>query len=541
MTDTAAGSEALAVEYRTVGSLKPDPRNARTHPKRQLEQIKASIKEFGFTNPILIDEQGVIIAGHGRLRAAKEAGLAEVPTIVLAGLTDGKKRALRLADNKIALGASWDLDLLKLELGDLADMDFDLGLTGFSAGEIDIALSGANDPDDDHLPEIRTAPRTRPDDIWILGDHRLGCGDGRDGAFLRRVIGKDVKIDAAFLDPPYNVAIGGHANTRGRHREFAMASGETSRDEFRTFLGDALGACVAASRAGAVHFVCMDWRHMDDLSAIGRNVYGDLLNLCIWNKSNAGMGSLYRSKHELVFVYRVGRAPHFNAVELGKHGRNRTNVWDYASVNTMAGSRREDLQLHPTVKPTALVADAIQDVTRRGDLVLDIFSGSGTTLVASERTGRRFRGVEIDPAYVDVAIDRWEAMTGGRGRARREGPGMSKVGPGRRPKSTGFRKGVSGNPGRQAQEGTPGRLDFRFRCGHRQDIEDRAGRQVPRGHDRGGALVQDLSERDRWRSLGPARSSEDDRQAGKVARRPRAKTADTWGQFRERAFPDQCR
>ena len=309
MTDSAASSNALAVEYRTVGSLKPDPRNARTHPKRQLEQIKASIKEFGFTNPVLIDEQSAIIAGHGRLRAAKEAGLEEVPTIVLAGLTDGQKRALRLADNKIALGASWDLDLLKLEFGDLADMNFDLGLTGFSAGEIDIVLLGANDPDDDHLPEIKSTPRTRPDDIWILGDHRLGCGDGRDRAFLRRVIGKGVKIDAAFLDPPYNVAIGGHANTRGRHREFAMASGEMSGDEFRTFLTDALGACVAASRDGAVHFVCMDWRHMDDLSGIGRGVYGDLLNLCIWNKSNAGMGSLYRSKHELIFVYRVGQAP----------------------------------------------------------------------------------------------------------------------------------------------------------------------------------------------------------------------------------------
>ena len=282
------------------------------------------------------------------------------------------------------------------------------------------ALLGANDPDDDHLPEIKSTPRTRPDDIWILGDHRLGCGDGRDRAFLRRVIGKGVKIDAAFLDPPYNVAIGGHANTRGRHREFAMASGEMSGDEFRTFLTDALGACVAASRDGAVHFVCMDWRHMDDLSGIGRNVYGDLLNLCIWNKSNAGMGSLYRSKHELIFVYRVSQAPHFNAVELGKHGRNRTNVWDYASVNTVAGSRREDLKLHPTVKPTALVADAIQDVTRRGDLVLDVFSGSGTTLVASERTGRRFRGVEIDPAYVDVAIDRWEAMTGGKAKLSRK-------------------------------------------------------------------------------------------------------------------------
>jgi DNA modification methylase len=152
---------------------------------------------------------------------------------------------------------------------------------------------------------------------------------------------------------------------------------------------------------------------MDDVSAVGNAVYGDLLNVCVWNKSNAGMGSLYRSKHELVFVFRVGDAPHFNAVELGKHGRNRTNVWDYASVNSFKGSRREDLALHPTVKPSALVADAIQDVTRRGDLVLDLFLGSGTTLVAAERVGRRFRGLDVDPAYVDVAIARWSNMTGG--------------------------------------------------------------------------------------------------------------------------------
>ena len=411
--DGAPSSEARTVEYRPVGSLKPDPRNARTHPKQQLEQIKASMKEFGFTNPILIDEEDVLIAGHGRLRAAKEVGLLEVPTILLPGLTDAQKRALRLADNKIALGASWDLDLLKLELGDLSEMDLDLSLTGFSVGEIDVVLSSTDDPDDEQLPEARPTPRTQPGNIWMLGDHRLGCGDGRDHGFLQRVIGKEATVDAAFLDPPYNVAIGGHANVRERHPEFEMAAGEMSEEEFRTFLKDTLGACVAASRDGAVHFICMDWRHMDDLSAIGREVYGDLLNLCVWNKSNAGMGSLYRSKHELIFVYRVGRAPHFNAVELGKHGRNRTNVWDYASVNTMAGSRREDLKLHPTVKPAALVADAIQDVTKRGQLVLDNFCGSGTTLIAAERTGRGFRGVEIDPVYVDVAVDRWEAMTGG--------------------------------------------------------------------------------------------------------------------------------
>jgi DNA modification methylase len=246
-----------------------------------------------------------------------------------------------------------------------------------------------------------------------MGDHRLGCGDGRDVDFLRRVVGEGASVDAAFLDPPYNVKINGHANAAGRHPEFAMASGEMTTNEFREFLAQTLGAAAQVSRDGAVHFVCMDWRHLDDVSVSATDIYDDLLNISVWNKSNAGMGSLYRSKHELVFVYKVGSAPHFNAVELGKHGRNRTNVWDYASVNSMAGSRREDLALHPTVKPVALVADALQDVTRRGDLVFDMFSGSGTTLIAAERTGRRFRGCDIDPAYVDVAVERWSQMTGG--------------------------------------------------------------------------------------------------------------------------------
>jgi len=405
----------VSVENRPVGSLKPYPRNARTHPKRQLEQIANSIREFGFTNPILVDPEGAIIAGHGRLLAAKSLGLTEVPTITLSGLSEPQKQALRLADNKIALNAGWDLELLKLELSELSviDVDIDLSLTGFSTGEIDVILKGQDDPEDEVIPAVPETPRTKPGDIWLLGNHRIGCGDGRDLDFLKRVVGDDATVDAAFLDPPYNVRISGHAIAPGRHREFAMASGEMSDEDFRAFLSETLGACIGVSRDGAVHFVCMDWRHMDDVAAVANGLYGDLLNLCVWNKSNAGMGSLYRSKHELIFVYRVGTAQHFNAVELGKHGRNRTNVWDYASVNSMAGSRREDLALHPTVKPTALVADAIQDVTRRGELVLDIFLGSGTTLIAAERTGRRCRGIDIDPAYVDVAIARWAAMTGG--------------------------------------------------------------------------------------------------------------------------------
>ncbi|OBV10531.1 site-specific DNA-methyltransferase [Erythrobacter dokdonensis] len=407
-------SRTLEVVYMAPGELTPDPRNARTHSKKQVAQIVASIRAFGFTNPILSDPQGNLIAGHGRLRAAKEMGLETVPVIMLDGLSEPQKRALRLADNKIALNAGWDTEILKLELAELSlpEIDIDLGLTGFSPGEIDVVLSESEDPDDEVIPAVPLNPRVQPGDIWQLGEHRVACGDGRDVAFLQRVVGEGKAIDCAFLDPPYNVKINGHANAKGRHREFAMASGEMSENEFRTFLADTLGACARVSREGAVHFVCMDWRHMDDVTGSVKGVYDDLLNICVWNKSNAGMGSLYRSKHEMVFVYRVGSVPHTNNVELGKHGRNRTNVWDYPSVNSMKGSRREDLDLHPTVKPVAMVADAWCDVTRQGELVLDIFLGSGTSLIAAERVGRRFRGLDIDPAYVDLAMQRWSDLTG---------------------------------------------------------------------------------------------------------------------------------
>ena len=285
-----AVASRLAVTYRAISDLVPDPRNARTHPKRQIEQLKKSIEAFGFTNPILADPEGHIIAGHGRLQAARALGFSEVPTIILSGLSDTQKRALRIADNKIALNAGWDLEILQQELGELASLDVEIDptLTGFSTGEIDVILSSADDPDDEVIPPVPTTPRTKPGDIWILGDHRVGCGDGRDAAFLQRLIGDGARVDAAFLDPPYNVRIGGHAVAAGSHREFAMASGEMSEAEFRSFLADTLGAAARLSRDGAVHFVCMDWRHMDSVSAVGSKVYGELLNLCIWNKSNTG-------------------------------------------------------------------------------------------------------------------------------------------------------------------------------------------------------------------------------------------------------------
>jgi SAM-dependent methyltransferase len=407
-------TRSLTVRDRPVAELRPSPQNARTHPKRQVEQIRASIVEFGFTNPILADPEGNVIAGHGRLLAAKALGLATVPVIELAGLSEAQVRALRLADNKIALNAGWDIEILQTELAELVSIDIgiDPTLTGFATGEIDVLLKTSADPEDEVIPAVPLTPRTRVGDIWICGEHRIGCGDGRDAAFLARVMGDGVTADAAFLDPPYNVRIGGHANAKGRHREFAMASGEMTEAAFREFLAATLGAAAAVSRGGAVHFVCMDWRHLEDLTTVGRAIYDALLNICVWNKSNAGMGALYRSKHELVCVWRVGPEMHLNMVELGRHGRNRTNVWDYASVNSLRGSRSADLALHPTVKPTGLVADAIRDVTRHGDVVLDLFLGSGTTLIAAERSGRRFRGLDIDPGYVDVALERWSALTG---------------------------------------------------------------------------------------------------------------------------------
>jgi DNA modification methylase len=410
-----AATRLLAITYRSPADLRPDPLNPRVHPARQIKALCRVIKTLGFVSVVIVDEAGVIIAGVGRWLAAKKLELQAIPTVTVTGLSEAEKHALRIADNKMGLESSWSPDVLKTVLLEIRSLDLNIDLsaaTGFSVGEIDVVLNlPSADADDDQLPEAPPSPRAKLGDVWRLGPHRIGCGDCRDATFMRRVVGPKVEIAAAFLDPPFNVRINGHANSRGRHREFAMGSGEMTEAEFMEFLEASLGACVAVSRDGAVHFICMDWRHMDALSTAARSAYGKLLNLCVWNKSNGGMGSLYRSKHELISVYRVGKAEHFNAVELGRHGRNRTNVWDYPSVNT-GGARRSELAWHPTVKPVAMVADAIKDVTRQGEIVLDCFLGSGTTLIAAERASRVCRGVELDPAYVDLAIERWEAMTG---------------------------------------------------------------------------------------------------------------------------------
>jgi DNA modification methylase len=417
----ASGLHDLHVEERRIDELTPRRRNPRTHSAKQIRQIANSIKTFGFVIPVITDSTNTVIAGHGRLRAAQQLGMEAVPTIRLDHLSPEQARALVIADNRLAELAEWDEDLLALELQELAalDLHFDLEVLGFETPELDFLIGAAtkNDEPDpaDQMPVVdpETPAVSRPGDLWSMGPHHLLCGDVRDARAFARLLG-DRKARVVFTDPPYNVPIGGHVSGLGRHRhgEFAMASGEMSEAEFEVFLRRTLSHHAAYSVDGAIHFICIDWRHMHMLQAAGSTVYNELKNVCVWVKTNAGMGSLYRSQHELVLVFKVGTAPHVNNIELGKYGRYRTNIWRYAGANSFGSERDKNLAMHPTVKPVRLVADAILDCSRRGDLVLDGFAGSGTTLLAAERTGRIGYAIELDPLYVDVALKRMAEHAG---------------------------------------------------------------------------------------------------------------------------------
>lgn len=409
----------MAITYRSLKDLKPNPRNARTHSKRQIRQIADSIKAFGFNNPVLLDELNTIIAGHGRVSAAKLLGLTEVPTIRLGDLSPDQVRAYLIADNRLAEKAGWDKSILAIELQHLLsiDTDFDITATGFEIPEIDLLLSPENTPDADDLFEFEgnSEPITEPGDLWRLGKHQILCGNAMEQASYSRLLGPK-RAGVVFVDPPYNVPIDGHVRGKGatRHREFQMASGEMSEFQFISFLASSLKLLAQYSVSGSVHFVCMDWRHVGELLTAGKQEYGSLFNVCVWVKNVGGMGSFYRSQHEFVFVFRNGEGKHRNNIQLGRFGRNRTNVWEYPSISTISKSGAEGnlLALHPTVKPVALVADALLDCSARGDIVLDAFLGSGSTLIAAERTGRICCGIEIDPLYVDTAIRRWQRHTG---------------------------------------------------------------------------------------------------------------------------------
>ncbi|KYG21647.1 DNA methylase N-4 [Bradyrhizobium sp. AT1] len=407
------------VDHLPLAELKPNPANARRHSRKQLHQIAASIREFGFNSIVVADEEGMILVGHGRVEGARMAGLERVPVLRVGHLTAEQKIAFSLADNKIALNSDWDMDQLRVLWRELmgVEVNFDVEVTGFETAEIDLLVDGETSrgtPDrSDLVPAVGAEPVSRLGDLWVLGEHRLLCGDACDAAaFADLMDGEQARL--VFTDPPYNVPIDGHVSGLGavKHREFKMASGEMSSSEFMGFLGVVFGNMAQVSVDGAIHFVCMDWRHMDEVLKAASGIYSELKNLCVWNKSNGGMGSFYRSKHELVFVYKVGQGPHVNTIELGKHGRYRTNVWDYAGANSFRSGRDAELEMHPTVKPTALVIDAIKDCSRRGDIVLDPFSGSGTTIMAAQKSRRRARAIELDPLYVDVAIRRWQAYSG---------------------------------------------------------------------------------------------------------------------------------
>ena len=410
--------ERLKIKYKDPVTLKPRPKNPRTHTAKQIKQVAASIKEFGFITPVLIDGNDGIVAGHARVEAAKQLKMPDVPTVCVDHLSPTQIRAYVIADNKLAENAGWDRALLSLELKELAvELNFDVTLTGFEMGEADILIGEADqtDQDDEFVAEIdRSAPPvTQSGDLWQLGSHFLYCGNALLEESYRALLGRK-KAQMVFVDPPYNVPIVGHVSGKGRktHREFAMASGEMTSAEFTAFLNKAFQRLIEFSSSGSIHFICMDWRHIRETIDAADPIYSELKNLCVWAKTNAGMGSLYRSMHELVFVYKNGDGTHINNVELGRFGRNRTNVWHYAGANSFGKSRDQDLSDHPTTKPINLVADAILDCSKRGGIVLDAFAGSGTTLLAAEKSGRRGYGIELDAHYTDVVIRRFKDTLG---------------------------------------------------------------------------------------------------------------------------------
>ena len=409
----------LKVEYLSVSDLRPYPRNARTHSNKQIKQIAESIRQFGFTVPLLIDNDNMILAGHGRLAGARLLGMERVPCVRLEHMTPAQKKAYVLADNKLALNAGWDEEILALELQELLSVDegFDLSVAGFTIAEVDgliegLAVEEPASPKDERLPPLGEGEAVcKRGDIWRLGRHRLICGDSLDPQVVQALMaGKQAQM--IFTDPPYNVPVAGHVSGLGKvkHREFAMAAGEMDQAQFTAFLAAAFQNLADHSVDGSIHFICMDWRHMQEMLESGNKVYTELKNLIVWVKDNGGMGSFYRSRHEMIFAFKKGTAPHINSFELGQHGRYRTNIWSYKGMNSFGAGRNEEIQLHPTVKPVAMITDAIKDVSKRGDIVLDLFGGSGSSLIAAHKTGRRGFLCELDPLYCDRIIRRWQAF-----------------------------------------------------------------------------------------------------------------------------------
>lgn len=420
----------LAVTYRDINSLKPSAHNSRAHTPAQIKLVANSMETYSWTNPILIDEDLNVIAGHARLAAAKLLGMEQVPAICLSHMTAVQKRAYIIADNRMnEIAGGWDRKILALEHQaiQLMDPDFVISSTGFSLDDVEIMIDGLTACSDDEIPPPdRSRPSvTQVGDLWSLGDHKITCGNALVSSNFETLLG-DERAQVVIADGPYNVRVNGNVSGSGKHREFVMASGEMSRGEFTDFLKAAFGNLVAFSDDGSIHFLFMDWRHMAEMVEATAQ-YAEMKNLICWNKQSAGLGTFYRSKHELIWVMKNGTARHINNFGLGEKGRHRTNVWDYPGLAGWTAGRAEELAMHPTVKPVAMIADALKDCSKKGGIVLDCFGGSGTTLIAAEQTGRRARLIELDPAYVDVTIRRWETDTGGKAILAEDGRSFTQI------------------------------------------------------------------------------------------------------------------
>lgn len=426
-TNVKIGSSAASdnvqqnVVWVPIEELKAYSRNARTHDDKQIAVIAASITTFGFTNPVLVDMNNIIVAGHGRVEAAKRLGYTDVPTLRLDSLTPEEIIAYRIADNRIAELAGWDRSILTIEYQHLVDcnLEFDLEVTGFTMAEIDIHLNGSDDDngddaDDpaDEIPEEQPFAVSRIGDLWLMKRHRLLCGSALERKnFVLLMNGKQAQM--VLQDPPFNISIGLISGSgKIKHRQFVMASGEMSDDEFRSFLRNQLTCNKEACDKDAVLQVFIDWRGVEKVITAGAAVGLELINICVWSKTNGGMGSPWRSAHELVVVFKKPGGKIRDRVNLGRHGRYRTNVWHVAGQNSFGSGRMEALKSHPTSKPVVLLTEAIRDVTDVGDIVLDSFMGSGSLLIAAERTQRIAYGIELDPLYVDTIVRRWEQFTG---------------------------------------------------------------------------------------------------------------------------------
>ena len=413
---------SLSVQKRLVAELVPDAKNARLHPDKHIKQLARSIENFGFNCPLLVDRNDHVVAGHGRLLAVKQLGWTEVPVIRLEHLTPSQVRAFAIAENRLNELSEWDERLLAEQLKALSDADltFDLDAIGFELPEIDLRIRSLDISDEESTEENFSFDPAIPTvsqlgDLWQLGPHRILCGNALEAQSYATLLG-DQRVAMSFVDMPYNVKISGHVcgNGKVQHAEFAMARGEMSREAFTHFLNQALGRLKQSVVAGGLIYSCIDWRHVAEMSAAGDRNALETKNICIWDKGCGGLGSLYRSQYEMVFVFKSGTAPHTNNIQLGRFGRNRSNIWSYPGVNSFARETSEGnlLALHPTAKPVALVADALLDASHRGESVIDSFLGSGTTLIAAEKTGRVAYGIELEPRYVDVAIRRWQRLTG---------------------------------------------------------------------------------------------------------------------------------